>query len=213
MGIPGATTPISAPTISSVTPGDGQNTISWGTVSGATAYNLYWKTTTGVDKTSTKLSNVTSPYSHTGLTNGVEIFYVVTAEDDVTESDESTEDSGTPAAGTPAGNPSITAYPVLAKNYRDNFEFQRRVSEIVNSTRAGKLNNWGEVTLTANATTTVISDFRIGAFSVVHLMPMTANAKTAIANVYFNDPDEGSITINHASSANTDQDFRYTVFA
>ena len=98
---PGATeseTPLAAPTISSVVAGDGQNTIAFSTVSGAISYNLYWSTTTGVTKVNgTGIYGITSPYPHTGLTNGVEIFYIVTAEDDVTESDESSESSGTPA--------------------------------------------------------------------------------------------------------------------
>jgi hypothetical protein len=79
-------------------PGDGQITISWDSVSFATSYNIYWSTTTGVSKsTGTKISNVTSPYTHTGLTNGTTYFYVVTAVNSYGESGESSESSVTPA--------------------------------------------------------------------------------------------------------------------
>jgi len=60
--------------------GNALNTVTWATVSGAASYNLYWSTTTGVTTTSgTKVSEVTTPYSHTALTNGSTYYYVVTA--------------------------------------------------------------------------------------------------------------------------------------
>jgi len=53
----------------------------------------------------------------------------------------------------------------------------REVSEIVNNLVEGKSNNTGEITLAASgATTTTISDERIGFNSVVLLMPTTATA-------------------------------------
>jgi len=56
---------------------------------------------------------------------------------------------------------------------------QRAVAEIVNGIMDGKTNNTGSVTLaTGNATTTTITDARIGIDSVVTLTPvsMTASA-------------------------------------
>ena len=59
------------PVISKTTPGDRQVTIEWSSAAGATSYNLYWSTSPGVTKaTGTKISSVTSPYVHSGLTNG-----------------------------------------------------------------------------------------------------------------------------------------------
>ncbi len=46
-----ATSTISAPTGVNATAGDGQVTISWNSVSGATSYNIYWATWSGVSKT------------------------------------------------------------------------------------------------------------------------------------------------------------------
>ena len=51
----------------SATAGDAQVTISWDSVDCATSYNIYWSTSSGVTKdTGTKISDVTSPYPHTG---------------------------------------------------------------------------------------------------------------------------------------------------
>ena len=64
----------------SATGGNGQVTVTWNTGSGATSYNLYYSTTTGITKTSgTKISGVTSPKLVTGLSNGVVYYIVVTA--------------------------------------------------------------------------------------------------------------------------------------
>jgi len=53
--------------------------ITWNPVASATSYNIYWSTTTGVTATNgTKISGVTSPYTHTGRETGT-YFYVVTA--------------------------------------------------------------------------------------------------------------------------------------
>ena len=70
----------SAPTGVAADAEDGQATISWNAVSGATSYNIYWSTTSGVTKTNgTKITGATSLYTHTGLTNGTTYYYVVTA--------------------------------------------------------------------------------------------------------------------------------------
>ena len=59
----------------------------------------------------------------------------------------------------------------------------REVSEIVNNLVEGKSNNTGEITLAASgATTTTISDERIGFNSVVLLMATTASAANAITD-------------------------------
>jgi hypothetical protein len=89
--------PPSAPTGVNATAGNGQVTISWNSVSGATSYNLYWSTSTGVSKLSSKISNVTSPFIDTGKTNGTTYYYVVTALNSYGESIESSEVSATPA--------------------------------------------------------------------------------------------------------------------
>ncbi|MDP2793931.1 MAG: kelch repeat-containing protein [Sulfurisoma sp.] len=95
-----------APTGVQAIPGNSQATISWNAVSGATSYNVYMATQSGVTKTSTTLAGfmahtaVTSPYVHTGLTNGTPYYFVVTAVNASGESIESSQVSATPAEPT-----------------------------------------------------------------------------------------------------------------
>lgn len=82
--------------------GNAQVRLSWGNVSGATEYNIYWSTTSGaVKKSGTKISNVTNPYYHEGLDNGIIYYYVVTAANQYGESAESFEMSAMPSQVSP----------------------------------------------------------------------------------------------------------------
>ena len=89
----------SAPTDVSATAGNGQVTVSWSPVPGADGYHLYWGTAAGVTENSgTRMGNVTSPYVHTGLTNGTTYFYVVFAFNASTEGSLSQEVNAAPDA-------------------------------------------------------------------------------------------------------------------
>jgi len=65
----------------SATPSDGKTTINWDTVNGATSYDLYWSTSAAnaTKLSGAKIAGVTSPYNHTGLSNGTTYYYAVTA--------------------------------------------------------------------------------------------------------------------------------------
>ena len=72
-------------------------TLTWESVASASAYNVYWSTSPGVSKlTGNAIRNVTCPYVHMNLTNGVTYFYVVTAESAYGEGVESIEVSAEP---------------------------------------------------------------------------------------------------------------------
>ena len=91
----------STPTSVTATAGGAQVTLSWNAASGATSYKLYMATQSGVTKSNTLAggmthSNVTSPYIHTGLTNGTPYYFIVTAVNSAGESAESSEVSATP---------------------------------------------------------------------------------------------------------------------
>jgi hypothetical protein len=79
--------------------------LTWTNVPGAISYNLYYSTTSPVTKgTGTKITGVTTPYTHTITDSGLwdtTIYYVITTESCGGESDESNEVSAIADAGTP----------------------------------------------------------------------------------------------------------------
>ena len=85
--------------------GSGQASVTWNAVDGATSYNLYLATETGVNASNytTKangkvITGVTSPYTVTGLTNGIEYFFALASVTPVGESTVSTEAKATTLA-------------------------------------------------------------------------------------------------------------------
>ncbi len=100
--------PPSPPTMITPTEGDKQTVITWAAISGATSYNLYWSTTPGVTKaTGTKIANVTSPYTHTGLTNFTTYYYILASVNAYGEGNASSVFSATPK-GAPSVPPNIS---------------------------------------------------------------------------------------------------------
>ncbi len=83
--------------------GNGQITLDWPAVNGATSYNVYYGNSPGVTTASSQLLGVRAPAVHLGLTNNTAYYYIVTAVNGSGESLASSETSTTPSA--PAGNP------------------------------------------------------------------------------------------------------------
>ena len=101
------------PTGVTATAGDGQATIAWTPMSGATSFNIYWATKTGVTPaTGTKITGAANPYTlnaqsnnGTKLTNGTTYYFVVTAISSDGESAASTEVNAVPTATPPPAAP------------------------------------------------------------------------------------------------------------
>ena len=106
--ITAATSPVpvapSPPTGLIATGGTNQVTLSWGPVSSATSYNVYYAASSGVTKTNgTKITNTSSPAVQTGLPAGTTYYYIVTAVNNAGESADSAQASAaTNSAPSPA---------------------------------------------------------------------------------------------------------------
>ncbi len=114
----GSTVPLAAPNEVTVTAGDGQITITWNAVSGATRYHIYWKIGPGVTRqNSTKISDITvTSFVHGGLTNGTQYCYAVVTANARTESNLSEEVCGTPTATMRALSVTVTGQGIVTSD-------------------------------------------------------------------------------------------------
>lgn len=89
---------IPTPKSVAATVGVNQVSLNWTAVAGAMSYNIYWSNKAGISTTanSTKITGVTAPYVHSGLTPGRWHYYVVTAVTAAGESLPSNEVSAKP---------------------------------------------------------------------------------------------------------------------
>lgn len=92
---------------------------------------------------------------------------------------------------------------------QDEREHRRKLARKVNDLLQGRINCTLDVTLTANAASTTVTDARISASSFLFWMPRTANAAAEIGNgtLYVSARTNGSATLAHANNAQTDRDF------
>jgi hypothetical protein len=86
-----------------------------------------------------------------------------------------------------------------------------QVERTINELLKGRANNVGEVTLTANVTTTTTTDTRIKQSMKIFLSPTTANAAAALTNVYVSAVADGSFTLTHSNTATVDRTFDYII--
>lgn len=76
-----------------------------------------------------------------------------------------------------------------------------------------KINNGASIILDPLATSTVMLDARLSAFSVLTFMPLTASAAAIAGSIYVTGRKKGEATINHASTAALDQSFGVAIHA
>lgn len=91
-------------------------------------------------------------------------------------------------------------------------EWANRVVTALN-VAIGKVNNGANLTLANGSASTVMTDARLSAFSVLTFMPLTANAAAIKASIYVTNRAKGAATVHHTSTANTDQDFAVGIHA
>ena len=96
-----------APSYLSATAGNGQISLSWEAVTGATSYAVRRGTSSGSYSSVTGASNLTATsFTNTGLTNGTTYYYVVTARNAAGTSSYSPEAEATPYTSPPPDAPS-----------------------------------------------------------------------------------------------------------
>jgi hypothetical protein len=128
--IPSVAPTPAAPTEVTATLGNGQVTIAWTAVSGATSYNIYWSNTSGVTTANgTKITGAASPYIQPGLINDTTYYYVVTA---VNGNGESTPPSQVSAV--PSVAPFIRATVLSLPGGTNPFGWLEQVSVCIDST-------------------------------------------------------------------------------
>lgn len=85
-----------------------------------------------------------------------------------------------------------------------------RLAEAFKGVLQGKLNVRKEITLTANAASTTITDPRASVFSYIGFMPLTANARDEYlknGTMHVSQRNNGSYVVAHANNAQTDRTF------
>jgi hypothetical protein len=89
----------------------------------------------------------------------------------------------------------------------DEKAHRRQLGEGVQNLFQGKMNATSSITLNASATTTTITDSRIGATTHISLSPTTPDAATALATTYVSSQKNGSAVLTHANSTSIDRTF------
>lgn len=95
------------------------------------------------------------------------------------------------------------------QTYGDEATHRLQIANTVNALLRGRANVADTFTLAAGATTTVVSDTAFESSMVPVWTPTTANAATAMTNLYVSARTKGGFTLTHANTATVDRTFLY----
>jgi len=86
----------------------------------------------------------------------------------------------------------------------------REISEVVNNLIEGKSNNTGDFVTTALATSSTLSNERIGLNSVILFMPINHDSAAELVDVYFDTFAKGSCVVHYGNHA-TVRTYKYII--
>lgn len=88
-----------------------------------------------------------------------------------------------------------------------------RIVQAIRDLSQGRSNATGTFTLTAGATSTVVTAINCGDDSKIAITPLTANAAGALATTYIPAATivRGSFTVTHANAVSVDRTFSYII--
>lgn len=95
--------------------------------------------------------------------------------------------------------------------FQQMIEWTRQIAETHNRTQAGKTNNLGTLTLTASATSSTVTDARIGPNTILHMTPIESDAATRTWWQTYPNVTLGEAVINHDSDPSEDRTYVYTL--
>ena len=106
----------------------------------------------------------------------------------------------------------VSEFPAPPIGSPDEEYHRQQISQSVNQVLTGKTNNVLDVTLTASAASTTITDARIGVNTALIFTPATANASAEIGAgtiyVVTTSRVNGSVAVTHANNSQTDRTFK-----
>lgn len=107
----------------------------------------------------------------------------------------------------------LPGFPAVPEAMENEREHRREIARRLNGILQAKVNAYIDVTMTAGAATTTITDARIGITSAVFpAMAKTANGAACIAaGIWVDNQKSGSCRINHRNNAAVDQTARFLI--
>lgn len=108
--------------------------------------------------------------------------------------------------------PHIPTPPTNPTDHVGMMKWARHAHDAMKPWRNGKFDCTKTVTLTANAASTTVMDYRFSPQSYVGAMPQTANASAEIGagTIYFA-PTDGQCVVTHANNAQVDRTFTFVI--